>query len=147
MATEIHEVVVYGSAKGYAQEITVGGHHLAGDEPTSEGGTDTGPGPYDLLLAALGTCTSMTVALYARRKQWPLESVKVRLRHSKVHAEDCVDIKTKVGMVDRICIWTWWISPVWDQPLKAASSRATTRNLLAIHVRTASEVSYGSILR
>ena len=68
-------VVVHGSAKGFAQEISVGVHRLLADEPAAVGGTDTGPGPYDLLIAALGTCTSMTVSLYARRKQWPLEGV------------------------------------------------------------------------
>lgn len=100
--SEPKEVVVYGSAKGFAQEITVRGHRLLADEPTDAGGTDTGPGPYDLLLAALGSCTSMTVALYARRKQWPLASVQVRLRHAKIHAADCEDCETKVGMLDRI---------------------------------------------
>ena len=62
------DVVVEGSAKGFAQGIAVGGHRLVADEPVSAGGTATGPGPYNLLLAALGSCTSMTVALYARRK-------------------------------------------------------------------------------
>ena len=80
----------------------MGGHRLVADEPTAVGGTDTGPGPYDFLLAALGSCTSMTVALYARRKGWPLESVRVRLRHAKVHAADCADCETKVALLDRI---------------------------------------------
>jgi len=101
-AAEPWEVVVHGSAKGFAQEVAVGGHWLTADEPAAVGGTDTGPGPYDLLLAALGSCTSMTVGLYARRKQWPLEAVRVRLRHAKVHAADCEDCETKVGMLDRI---------------------------------------------
>jgi uncharacterized OsmC-like protein len=96
------EVVVHGSAKGFAQEIAVGGHRLVADEPAAAGGTDTGVGPYDLLLAALGSCTSMTVGLYARRKQWPLESVQVRLRHAKVHAADCEDCETKAAMLDQI---------------------------------------------
>ena len=99
---QIREVVVHGSAQGFAQEITVGGHRLRADEPVADGGTDTGPGPYDLLLAALGSCTSMTVAMYARRKEWPLESVRVRLRHAKIYAEDCANCDTKVGMLDRI---------------------------------------------
>jgi uncharacterized OsmC-like protein len=99
---EPREVVVYGSAKGFAQKIAVGGHQISADEPTEVGGTDTGPGPYDLLLAALGSCTSMTIALYARRKQWPLEAVRVKVRHSKVHAADCEDCETKVGILDRI---------------------------------------------
>ena len=96
------EVVVRGSGSGFAQSIAVGRHQLTADEPESAGGTDTGPGPYELLLAALGSCKSMTVALYARRKQWPLEGVTVRLRQSKIHAEDCADCDTKTGMLDRI---------------------------------------------
>jgi putative redox protein len=98
------EVVVRGAAGGFAQEITAGSHHLRADEPLSSGGTDTGPTPYDLLLAALGSCTSMTIALYARRKQWPLNSVTIRLRHSRVHAEDCAACEThdaKLTVIDR----------------------------------------------
>jgi putative redox protein len=95
-------VVVSGRGESLAQEIVVGHHRLAADEPTWSGGTDTGPNPYDLLLAALGSCTSMTLALYARRKQWPLEEVRVALRHSKIHAADCEDCETKEGRLDRI---------------------------------------------
>jgi putative redox protein len=96
------EVVVRGSAAAFAQEIEVGPHRMLADEPVAAGGTDTGPDPYDFLLAALGSCTSMTVALYARRKQWPLEAVTVRMRHAKVHATDCENCETTVGMLDRI---------------------------------------------
>ena len=88
-------VVVRGAATGFAQEIVAGPHRLVGDEPTSVGGTGSGPTPYDLLLAALGSCTSMTIAMYARRKQWALERVTVRLRHSRVHAADCADCETR----------------------------------------------------
>ena len=95
-------VIVRGNASGFAQEIQIGAHRLSGDEPVSFGGTDTGPSPYDLLLASLGSCTSMTIALYARRKQWPLESVTISLRHSKIHATDCADCETKIGKIDRI---------------------------------------------
>jgi uncharacterized OsmC-like protein len=105
LGSQIREVVVRGSANAFVQTITVAGHELTADEPVDVGGTDTGPGPYDLLLAALGSCTSMTVALYARRKQWPLEAVTVRLRHSKIHAEDCRDCETKIGMLDQIERW------------------------------------------
>jgi uncharacterized OsmC-like protein len=97
-------VIVRGAADAFAQEITAGAHRLYSDEPTSVGGTDTGPTPYDLLLAALGSCTSMTVAMYARRKQWPLAGVTVRLRHSRVHAEDCAACETqdaKLTVIDR----------------------------------------------
>jgi uncharacterized OsmC-like protein len=96
------EVIVEGSAAGFAQSITVGRHHLPADEPVEAGGTDSGPSPYDLLLSALGSCTSMTLGIYARRKQWPLESVLVRLRHSRVYATDCAECETKEGSLDRI---------------------------------------------
>jgi len=99
---DVGSVVVRGSAAGFAQEIHAGPHRLHADEPASAGGTDTGPSPYDLLLAALGACTSMTVAMYARRKAWPLEEVTVHLRHSKIHATDCADCETREGMLDRI---------------------------------------------
>lgn len=95
-------VVVRGPSSGFAQEITAGPHQLEADEPASAGGTDTGPSPYDLLLAALGSCTSMTISMYARRKGWPLEAVTVRLRHSRIHAEDCADCETQAGRLDRI---------------------------------------------
>jgi putative redox protein len=96
------EVVVQGDADGFAQQILAGAHALTADEPLESGGTDIGPSPYDLLLAALGACTSMTVGMYARRKEWPLESVTVRLRHSRIHAADCANCETKEGMLDRI---------------------------------------------
>jgi putative redox protein len=95
-------VTVRGRADSFSQNIVIGRHQLTSDEPIEVGGTDTGPSPYDLLLAALGSCTSMTVALYARRKQWPLEDVTVRLQHSRIHAADCADCETKDGMLDSI---------------------------------------------
>lgn len=95
-------VIVRGEARGFEQEIEAGGHRLAADEPAEAGGRGTGPSPYDLLLAALGSCTSMTVAMYARRKQWPLEGVTVRLQHARIHAEDCAECETREGMLDRI---------------------------------------------
>jgi putative redox protein len=95
-------VMVRGTGSGFAQEILAGEHRLVADEPLSAGGTDTGPTPYQLLLAALGTCTSITVEMYARRKNWPLEGIVVRLSHSKIHAEDCFECQTEAGMLDRI---------------------------------------------
>src|SRR6266850_1662572 len=97
-------VIVRGDADGFAQDITAGAHHLRSDEPASAGGTNTGPTPYDLLLASLGSCTSMTIAMYARRKRWPLERVTVSLRHSRVHVEDCAACDTqeaKLTVIDR----------------------------------------------
>ncbi|HLJ13697.1 MAG TPA: OsmC family protein [Bryobacteraceae bacterium] len=98
----VRSVVVRGSAAGFAQEIHAGRHRIVADEPASAGGTDTGPSPYELLLGALGACTSMTVAMYARRKAWPLQEVTVYLRHSRIHATDCADCETKDGLLDRI---------------------------------------------
>jgi uncharacterized OsmC-like protein len=95
-------VIVRGDSTGFAQAVQIGPHRLAGDEPVAFGGTDTGPSPYDLLLASLGTCTSMTISLYARRRGWPLENVTVSLSHSKIHAVDCADCETKEGKIDRI---------------------------------------------
>lgn len=96
-------VVVEGTGAAFLQSVRVGRHALASDEPVSAGGTDAGPTPYDLLLAALGTCTSMTLGLYARRKGWPLEAVRVRLRHSRVHASDCANCESDPNaVIDRI---------------------------------------------
>ena len=96
------DVVVRGNASGFLQEVVSGRHTLRADEPVNVGGNDAAPGPYDYLLIALGVCTSMTVGLYARRKQWPLENIIVSLRHSRIHAKDCEECETKEGMLDRI---------------------------------------------
>jgi putative redox protein len=85
----------------YTQQITLGNHRLVADEPRPIG-DDAGPTPYDLLLAALGSCTSMTVRMYADRKGWPLEGVRVTLRHSRIHAEDCATCETTKGWIDHI---------------------------------------------
>ena len=100
---EVHEspVIVRG-AGDLAQEIEIGRHRLRGDEPVAVGGTDEGPTPYQLLLAALGSCMSMTVSLYAKRKGFPLEGVEVRLSHDKIHAEDCAECETREGKLDRV---------------------------------------------
>ena len=84
------------------QTITTGPHRLLADEPVAAGGEDTGPGPYDFLLAGLGACTSMTMRMYADRKSLPLERVTVTLKHQKIHAEDCAECETKAGMLDQI---------------------------------------------
>jgi putative redox protein len=84
------------------QTISTGPHRLLADEPVSVGGEDTGPGPYDFLLASLGACTSMTMRLYADRKSLPLERITVTLKHQKIHAEDCAECETKEGMLDQI---------------------------------------------
>ncbi len=86
----------------YRTEIRAGRHSLVADEPTDVGGTDAGPTPYDYLLSALGSCTGMTLRMYADRKDWPLEEVSVRLTHEKVHADDCAHCDQTEGKVDRI---------------------------------------------
>lgn len=86
----------------FTQSITIGGHRLRADEPVSLGGNNAGPSPYDLLLAALGACTSMTLRMYANQKEWPLERVAVELTHAKVYAKDCGECETKDGKIDHI---------------------------------------------
>jgi uncharacterized OsmC-like protein/alpha/beta superfamily hydrolase len=86
----------------FQQLVTAGRHTLIADEPVGVGGLDSGPGPYDLLLAGLGACTSMTMRMYAERKALPLERVTVKLKHSRVYAKDCADCETKDGMISRI---------------------------------------------
>jgi putative redox protein len=86
----------------FQQEIRTGRHRFLADEPVAVGGLDSGPGPYDLVLAGLGACTSMTLRLYAERKALPLDRVTVRLGHSRIHAADCENCETKEGRIDRI---------------------------------------------
>jgi uncharacterized OsmC-like protein/alpha/beta superfamily hydrolase len=96
-------VIVRETRKGtFQQEIISGVHRLVADEPVNVGGLDSGPGPYDLLLAALGACTSMTLRLYTDRRQLPLRRTQVQLRHNKIYAADCAECETKEGMIDRI---------------------------------------------
>ena len=94
--------VVAKMGEGLRTEVEAGGHKFVADEPESLGGTDTGPNPYDYLLAALGSCTAMTLRMYADRKGWPLESVTVRLSQDRIHATDCEECETGEGRIDRI---------------------------------------------
>ncbi|HTW71587.1 MAG TPA: alpha/beta fold hydrolase, partial [Acetobacteraceae bacterium] len=97
------DVVVAETGNGKLQQrITAGPHQLLADEPVPEGGLGTGPNPYDLLLAALGACTSMTLRVYADRKGFPLTRVRVALSHRKIYAQDCADCETREGRVDEI---------------------------------------------
>jgi putative redox protein len=96
-------VVVEETGEGiFTQAVMAGPHALRADEPESVGGLDSGPSPYDLLLAALGTCTAMTLRLYAGRKKLALDKVSVLLAHDKIHAADCADCETQKGRVDHI---------------------------------------------
>ncbi len=105
MSTEANDAVVVVTEAGngpYANTVTVGRHTLLVDEPSSLGGGDKGPAPYDYLLAALGACTSITLRMYANRKQIPLVGVSVRLTQKKVHAADCADCESKDGQITEI---------------------------------------------
>ena len=95
-------VTVIGGPSGLRQTISVGLHHLLADEPKTSGGSDAGPDPYELLLSALGSCTNMTLQMYADRKKWPLKEVRVTLTHSKNYANDCVNCEQPAAMLDQI---------------------------------------------
>jgi uncharacterized OsmC-like protein len=96
MDTTVH------SAAGLLQSISIGPFRLQSDEPVEVGGTGLAPTPYDLLCAALGACTSMTLKLYARTKGWPLREVRVIVRHHKIYASDCAECETREGRIDQI---------------------------------------------
>ena len=94
--------VIVRSLDNLRQEIAAGPHTLYADEPADVGGDDSAPDPYELLLGALGACTSMTMLLYARRKGWPLEHVEVRLSHHHDYGRDCEECPEKPVKLDQI---------------------------------------------
>lgn len=96
------EVFVSEQNKDFTRRVFTANHQMIADEPVSAGGSDLGPNPYEYLLAALGTCTSMTVRMYANRKQLPLDGIEVTLSHDRIHAEDCRECESETGLVDRI---------------------------------------------
>lgn len=136
------EVIV--ASIGYLkQQITAGEHTLIADEPQEAGGSGTGPDPYSLLLAALGSCTAMTLQIYARRKAWPLESVAVRLRHSRIHAQDCADCSTTQGRIDQIERHISLVGPL-DEEQKARLLDIAQR--CPVHKTLTSEISIRDFL-
>jgi uncharacterized OsmC-like protein len=139
------DVVVRGNARGFRQGVVAGKHHLVGDEPVNYGGHDEGPSPYDYLLTALGVCTSMTIGLYARKSQFPLEDILVSLRHSRIHAKDCEECETKEGMLDRIEVqveMTGALTPEQHAHLMAVAAKCpvhrTLKSEIDIQLRGAS---------
>lgn len=101
-APEGKVVVASTGHNAFQQVVAMGPHVILADEPVSIGGGNTGPAPYDFLLAGLGACTSMTLHMYATRKGWPLERAEVTLTHDKIHAQDCADCETRAGKIDHI---------------------------------------------
>jgi putative redox protein len=99
---------------GLTQYLLDGRHSFSADEPVESGGADDGPNPYELLLMSLGACTSMTVRLFARRRNWPLERTIVRLRHSRVHAADCAHCEEKKSLLDHIDVEVELIGALTD---------------------------------
>jgi uncharacterized OsmC-like protein len=96
------DVRVQTGADSYTTQVQAGSHYMIVDEPESLGGNDLGPNPYDYLLTALGACTSITLRMYANRKKWPVENIKVYLTHDKIHADSCEECETEHGYVDKI---------------------------------------------
>lgn len=100
-APEADAVVVAENGIGpFGQDIAAGDHRLTADEPVSVGGQDRGLTPYQLLSSALGTCTTMTIRMYAERKKWPLQRATVTVRQKKIHAADCAECETGGGNID-----------------------------------------------
>jgi putative redox protein len=115
MSEEQKEVVIHGDGEGFHQEIFINSHRLAADEPPESGGSGRGPDPYDLLLASLGACTSITITMYAQSEGLPLRGVTTRLQHSNVHADDCADCETEEGKIDWIELHIELDGPLSDE--------------------------------
>jgi len=94
------------------------------DEPERFGGTDTGPTPYELLLAGLGACKSITMRMYAERKDWPHEGIRIGLRHEKIHAKDCLECETETGRIDRLEVEVELRGPLSDDQVERLLSIA-----------------------
>jgi putative redox protein len=136
-------IVTDTGAGGYTQQITAGHHRLVADEPPPIG-DDKGPTPYDLLLAGLGACTSMTVRMYADRKGWPLERIRVTLRHSRIHATDCADCETKSGWIahiDREIELTGDLDDTQRERLLHIAERCPVHQTLTSEVRVSTSLS------
>jgi len=142
-------VLVNSGSLAYVQTLSIGPHQLLADEPTDAGGTDAGPNPYELVMAALGACTSMTVRMYAERRQWPLEKVHVRATFSRLHAADCGNCNRKKGIVNRIekeITLVGDLSETQRQRLLRVANNCPVHRVLASTIEIVSTLSAGSEL-
>jgi putative redox protein len=131
-------VVVSGSAAGFTQEVVAGSHRLIADEPVSTGGTDRGPSPYQFVLAALGSCTSMTIGMYARRKAWPLEHVSVRLSHQRKYIADCENCEkgqTLLTLIEREIVLTGPLSAEQRERLLEIANKCPVHRTLTSKIQ------------
>jgi putative redox protein len=123
---------------GFRAEVSARSHALMADEPVSFGGTDTGPTPYEYLLAAIGTCTAMTLRFYADRKAWPLESAEVSLRQSRSHEADCEKCATEEVGISRVERRIHMVGPLNDDQRKRlleVADRCPVKQTLARSIR------------
>jgi putative redox protein len=118
LIAEEGEVIVRTGKERFLTDIVTDSHALHADEPIKLGGTGLGPNPYDFFSAGLGACTTITLRMYADRKNWPLESVTVRLKHHKIHASDCDDCESQEGYVDEIKKEITFTGPLTDEQKK-----------------------------
>lgn len=139
-----HRAVAEIGREHYLTEIIAGGHTMVADEPARAGGTNEGPSPYDLLLGSLGSCTAITLRMYADRKGWDLDGVRVRLDHGKVHAEDCdcdapEDIRT-VDVIEREVILEGDLTEEQRQRLFEIANKCPVHRTLEGHIVVRSEL-------
>ena len=142
-------VLVNSGSSAYVQNVSIGPHQLLADEPTDVGGTDAGPNPYELVMAALGACTSMTVRRYAEQRRWPLEKVRVQVTFSRIHAVDCDDCSRKKGIVNRIgkrITFIGDLSEIQRQRLLHVANNCPVHRVLAQTIEISSTLSTGGTL-
>ena len=142
-------IVVNSGFAAYVQNISVGPHQLLADEPAGAGGADAGPNPYELVMAGLGACTSMTVRMYAERRNWPLEKVNVDLTFSRIHATDCDDCSRKKGIVNRIekrITFIGDLSEIQRQRLLQVANSCPVHRVLSRTIEITSTLNTGSTL-